>query len=830
MIKKYAVFFFFPILILTLTTSGIANRPSDPPSRSLNDVSICSWFGCKTAAASFSMDDSNHFCGPELEAAGFRGTYYHIGDQTPSWIPAFSNAGHEIGSHLVFHDQSCFEIPSCFPNCTIETLRQTPYTQAEVTNFRLNQLEPSIAAIESGTGKPVLSMAWTCGTTDARRMAAAEHYLIGSRGYFVDFINNFTWILNNETRSPVEIQNLNSIDVNFNIPAYVDQAIASGGWTILTSHEYCEGISYLGSRSNILWNATIGEILKYIKVRDAASFSNYSYNGTSINFNAVHTLSTFQRQKVNGTFFLPVVYDNPVTIQVHIGDTDHILGVSNNGSATPFSIITKNNSRYVIFNTPLNTLRNINISIDSTPLPTSTPQTSTPIGPTPSLTPTLIPSPTPLTTPQPTTPGEPQFPVSLWNDSFTPAEPMVFDSGAVELGVKFRSSLPGFITGLRFYKSQNNTGPHLANLWSADGSLLAQTTFSNESPSGWQQVLFPNPVPIAPNTTYIASYHTSTGFFSVSRQYFSQGFTNYPLYAFASSEIEGGNGVYRYGASSFPNQSFAQSNYWVDVIFTNQTSSPTATPTPSPSPTPTSSPSPAPTATLSPTSTYTPLPTFTSTPLPSSTPITDLIFADSFESGNLSRWSSSVLDNGDLEVSSQAAMTGLFGLRATVNDNNSIYVIDYSPANESRYRARFYFNQNSIAMSNGNAHFIFQGVMGSNTPVTRIEYRYYNSNYQIRTGALNNSSTWTNSGWFTISNSSHSIEIDWAAATASGANNGRLTLWIDGIQRANLTGINNNLRRIDTAFLGAISGIDNGTRGIYYFDHFESRRSTYIGP
>jgi hypothetical protein len=35
---------------------------------------------------------------------------------------------------------------------------------------------------------------------------------------------------------------------------------------------------------------------------------------------------------------------------------------------------------------------------------------------------------------------------------------------------------------------------------------------------------------------------------------------------------------------------------------------------------------------------------------------------------------------------------------------------------------------------------------------------------------------------------------------------------------------------IDQARLGAASGVDTGTRGTYFFDAFESRRSTYIGP
>jgi hypothetical protein len=55
-------------------------------------------------------------------------------------------------------------------------------------------------------------------------------------------------------------------------------------------------------------------------------------------------------------------------------------------------------------------------------------------------------------------------------------------------------------------------------------------------------------------------------------------------------------------------------------------------------------------------------------------------------------------------------------------------------------------------------------------------------------------------------------------------------LWIDDIQQEDLNGIDNDTRRIDRARLGALSGIDTGTRGTYYFDAFESRRQIYIGP
>jgi hypothetical protein len=169
-------------------------------------------------------------------------------------------------------------------------------------------------------------------------------------------------------------------------------------------------------------------------------------------------------------------------------------------------------------------------------------------------------------------------------------------------------------------------------------------------------------------------------------------------------------------------------------------------------------------------------------------------------------------------------------MQAVLDDNDSIYVTDNTPNAEPRYRARFYFDPNSIPMTSGNAHYILYGYSGASTVVLRIEFRRSSGLYQLRAALLNDGTTWTNSSWFTIGDAPHYVEIDWRASTAAGANNGYLTFWIDGAQQANLTGVNNDTRRIDSVRLGAVAGIDSGTRGTYYFDAFVSRRLTYIGP
>jgi hypothetical protein len=211
--------------------------------------------------------------------------------------------------------------------------------------------------------------------------------------------------------------------------------------------------------------------------------------------------------------------------------------------------------------------------------------------------------------------------------------------------------------------------------------------------------------------------------------------------------------------------------------------------------------------------------------------VSDLIFKDGFESGNFSAWTANTNDLGDLSVSAAAALIGSSrGMQAVIDDNNTIYVTDDTPNAEPRYRARFYFDPNSIAMLSGDTHFIFRGYSGTSTIVLRVQFRFSNGSYQLRAGLVGDGSTWTNSSWLTISDAPHAIELDWSAATAVGANNGSLGLWIDGVQRANLIGVDNDTRRIDQGRLGAVSGIDTGTRGTYYFDAFESRRQTFIGP
>ena len=175
-------------------------------------------------------------------------------------------------------------------------------------------------------------------------------------------------------------------------------------------------------------------------------------------------------------------------------------------------------------------------------------------------------------------------PCSIWDSSVTPGLIDAGDGSSSELGVKFQADTDGYITGLRYYRSDANTGTHVGHLWSNTGTLLATATFTGESSSGWQEVMLGTPVPVTANTTYVASYHTDSGHYSANGAYFAAGpFDNAPLHALQDG-ASGPNGVYRYGPdvdtdAGFPTNTWNATNYWVDVVFATSVGPDTTPPT-----------------------------------------------------------------------------------------------------------------------------------------------------------------------------------------------------------------------------------------------------------
>ena len=161
-------------------------------------------------------------------------------------------------------------------------------------------------------------------------------------------------------------------------------------------------------------------------------------------------------------------------------------------------------------------------------------------------------------------------PCGLFGANYVPSVTSAADSGTYELGMKFQSTVPGWITGVRFYKGTGNDGTHTGSLWSSTGALLATGTFTDETSSGWQSMLFANPVEISANTTYVVSYYDPDGHYAYDEDLFDWPLNTPPLTASQANyslQDYNANGVYNAGGPGFPTTMFNGTSYSVDAIF-----------------------------------------------------------------------------------------------------------------------------------------------------------------------------------------------------------------------------------------------------------------------
>jgi hypothetical protein len=174
----------------------------------------------------------------------------------------------------------------------------------------------------------------------------------------------------------------------------------------------------------------------------------------------------------------------------------------------------------------------------------------------------------------------------------------------------------------------------------------------------------------------------------------------------------------------------------------------------------------------------------------------------------------------------------------TGGDPAAAYVQDNSPTGESTYRARLYVNLRTLTMANGDEFDLFRASDGSDpvppatsgNPVIRLAIRQTGAQKQLVVTARLDAGTEQSAAVVNLATGGRSIEIDWARATAAGANNGRLGFWVDGAVKTGLTGLDNDTLSVNYVRWGAVANLDTGTSGTFRMDDFSSQRTGYIGP
>jgi len=171
------------------------------------------------------------------------------------------------------------------------------------------------------------------------------------------------------------------------------------------------------------------------------------------------------------------------------------------------------------------------------------------------------------------------------------------EAQGVNLGLRFGVMRAGRILGVSFWRhSADMNGPHIGSLWQLDGTGVAHAHFPPmDMVQGWNSVRFNEPFecnPTSPTQPVYLVASALTNSFSLTDNFFNNQLAGawdhenqtviagggiggtHPLapnlfVPAANIPTDGlsGNGLFAYGGNNFPNQSYQNRNYYVDVLF-----------------------------------------------------------------------------------------------------------------------------------------------------------------------------------------------------------------------------------------------------------------------
>jgi hypothetical protein len=194
-----------------------------------------------------------------------------------------------------------------------------------------------------------------------------------------------------------------------------------------------------------------------------------------------------------------------------------------------------------------------------------------------------------------------------------------------------------------------------------------------------------------------------------------------------------------------------------------------------------------------------------------------------------------------LAVVAEAAIEGERGLRVALDGRagagQQAFLVDETPAGETRYRAVFWLDPRELTMAGGNSFVLFDGIVRNvwpkgpaQVPAFRVHLRKPSraAGFRIVGDVFAENRSRSSTPALEIAAAGpQRVQVEWRAASGAGASDGllRLTLLGTGSRSATATGVANAAYRLLTVRLGAVGEVDSGTRGAFFLDGFESHRT-----
>ena len=129
----------------------------------------------------------------------------------------------------------------------------------------------------------------------------------------------------------------------------------------------------------------------------------------------------------------------------------------------------------------------------------------------------------------------------------------------LELGPRLTSSSAGYVTRAKFYQFPGDNSVHTAHVWDQSGNLLATKVFPADATPGWKTTTFDVPVAI------VAGQQFSVTVYSDAYSFQNATWTNVSK---TVGPLTVDTDYYHYNSSALPVDTFNDSNYLVDLVFT----------------------------------------------------------------------------------------------------------------------------------------------------------------------------------------------------------------------------------------------------------------------
>jgi len=206
------------------------------------------------------------------------------------------------------------------------------------------------------------------------------------------------------------------------------------------------------------------------------------------------------------------------------------------------------------------------------------------------------------------------------------------------------------------------------------------------------------------------------------------------------------------------------------------------------------------------------------------------------ETGDLSEFTTTVTDGGNMSVSAGAALAGTnYGLQFLVNDTNSMYgQFDLVSASTTGIaRARFYLDPNSTAFTTDYSSITVMTLQTSGgLRTTAVRLRKWPTEYRIDIIVYDNSGVANTVAATSLTDEPHYIELQLLRASTDIATDGEGKLWVDGSLQQTVSSIANYTRfsNLGKAFL-TCADVAAGISGTFYSDQLVvTETSDTIGP